>query len=292
MKQFQTFALIQKGGENVIRNWTTAVPTILVMAIVLTMFHGVLMVHEKAQNIVDAIQQKFSITIYLKDDADPFEVGKIITELEQRTDVTKPVSYTSKEAAWNLMSKTFSLDNELLKKYRFSLPASLTITPVSPKNARLIEIFLEERVGHLLKDPMETQGKQKNVTNQMLEFIQNIEDTAQKTLAFFILLFIAGGALLMSSTIHLAIASRHLEINIMKLVGASGSKIAAPFVVEGLILSVSAFVLHLALITILPIVVQNTPLHLNALVAEFAAIIVLGALVSYLTTALHIWEKR
>lgn len=283
--------LISKGAENLLRNWLTSIPTIIVIAIVLTMFHGLLVVYGRAQNTLKTAAQKFSITVYLKDDADPFEVGAIITALEERSDVVPPVTYTSKEAAWELMNKAFSLDMELLKKYKFSLPASLTITPRSPENAQQIEGFLNIEAKHILKDPSATKDKQKNITNQMIEFIQNIKDTLLKAIVLFIVLFVLGGSLLMWSTIHLAINSRHIEMNIMKLVGASYSKITAPFVMEGLLLSLSAFILHLLLVIFLPLGYLENTLYLNALLLECLAVMLLGGIVSYLTTLFHIKKK-
>ncbi|MFA6521389.1 MAG: permease-like cell division protein FtsX [Candidatus Gracilibacteria bacterium] len=255
------------------------------------MFHGMILVHENAKNTLKNIQQKFSITVYLKDDADPFEVGNTITSLEDRSDIVSPVTYTSKEAAWEMMSKTFSLDNELLKKYKFSLPASLTITPKNPSDVPQIEAFLQTNAANILKDSATMQDKQKNITNQIVEFVQSVEKTTQSTLIFFIILFVLGGALLLSSTIHLAITSRHTEINIMKLVGSSHSTIILPFVIEGLLVSIIAFLVNLVILALLPISIINVKLHLNALLFEFIATILLGVIVSYLTTLFHIRKK-
>lgn len=291
MKQPSFLTLLRRSVENLLRNYLTAIPTILVIAVVLTMFHGMILVHENAKNTLKNIQQKFSITVYLKDDADPFEVGNVITELESRNDVVPPITYTSKEAAWNMMSKAFSLDNELLKKYKFSLPASLTITPLDPNDVPKIEAFLQTRAANILKDSASMKDKQTNITNQIVEFVQSVEKTTQHTLIFFIILFVLGGALLLSSTIHLAITSRHTEINIMKLIGSSRSTIIIPFVIEGLLVSVVAFAVNLIILLLLPISIINVKLHLNALLFEFIATVLLGIIVSYLTTLFHIRKK-
>lgn len=278
----------KKSTENLIRNWTSVVPSILVMAIVLTLFHSLLVVHGRAQETLNAVQDKFSITIYLKDDADPFGVGNLINRLEQRADVKTPVIYTSKEAAWQAMSEAFSLDKELLKKYQFSLPASLTIMPKNPDAAEAIEAFIQTNAAQLLKNPLTSKDKQKNTAAQMLAFIQTIKDSTLHTLIFFIVLFIIGGALLISSTIHMAINSRHREISIMKLVGASRSTICTPFVIEGFLIAAAAFALHVIMLLILPLDFAVTKMHFNALILEFIAIAFLGAAASYITTLFHI----
>lgn len=268
----------------------TALPTVLVIAIVLTMFHGLLAVHDRANSALQNLQKKFSITVYLKDDADPFEVGNLITALEQRPDVIKPVSYTSKEEAWKTMSETFSLDTNLLQKYKFSLPASLTITPRKLDDAALIQAFLETNGKNLISNPLVAQNKQADITNQMMQFVQNVRNATLRNIVLFILLFVIGGALLLSSAIHLAITSRHTEINIMKLVGASYGAITTPFVIEGLILSVLSFILHLIFLAVLPLGF-GIGAYPNALLLEFAAIILLSSVVSWLTTMIYIKKK-
>ncbi|MBI2639063.1 hypothetical protein HYW83_05745 [Candidatus Peregrinibacteria bacterium] len=274
--------MLQKAFENILRNWLTSFPIVLVIAILLTIGNGLMNLNEQAQTMLKNIEQKFSITVYLKEDADPFEVGKLITALEERADVVKPVVYTSKEAAWKLLSNSFSLDPTLLKKYQFSLPASLTITPIKPEDTEKIEAFIASQAKNLIKDPLATKDAQRNITRQMVDFIKQVKENSVQTLVLFIIIFIVGGGLLIASAIHLAITNRHREISIMKLVGASRKTIIFPFVMEGVILSITAFLIHL--VFILP----DKTLRPNFLIAEFVVVTVLGAVVSHLATLYHL----
>ncbi len=285
--------MLQKAFENILRNWLTTIPVVLVMAALLTLGSGLFGAYTEAQKTLKNIEQKFSITIYLKDDADPFEVGKLITSLEERSDVIKPIVYTSKEAAWKLVSKTFGLDASLLKKYQFSLPASLTITPVKPEQTDFIEAFLELEAKNLLKDPLFAKDQQRNLTHQMIAFIAQVKDGSVKTLLFFVFLFVVGGALLVSSTIHLAITNRHREISIMKLVGASQKNILTPFVLEGILLSLAAYIIHLLFLVVIPLpgTLWGSRPQLNFLLAEFIVVVVLATVVSHITALLHLRKK-
>lgn len=282
--------MFRKAFENLIRHWVATAPTILVLALVLTMFHGLLAVHGKARETLGSIAEKFSITFYLKDSADPFEVGNLVAALETRPDV-KTVAYTSKEAAFELMAKSFALDPNLLKKYKFSLPASITVTPKNPDDSDKISAFLAENAGHLLKDPVSTKKKQKNLTEQMLEFLGEVRKTVLRTIFFFAALFLIGGSVLIGSTIHLSIHSRRLEMGIMKLVGASEKTITTPFIIEGFLLSLMAFLLHVILVFLLPFNLKNTTYDLNAFLFEFIAVCLLGMLVSHLTAKFHLRKK-
>lgn len=280
------FSPLKTASENLVKHWAAAVPTILVMAITLTMFHGLMGLHARTAETLRSIEQKFSFTVYLKDDADPFEVGNVITSLENRQDVVSPVVYTSKEAAWEIMSKTFALDSSLLKKYKFSLPASLTITPRSPRDAPRLESFLKQSVGSIIKETSITHGKQKDVTEQTVEFLEALQNSLQRTVLLFVLFFVIGGSLLMVFTIHMAMSARHLEVSIMKLVGAVRSKMVTPFVIEGILMSLAAFLLHLFFLLLLPVSAMSARMTGNLLLLEFLGIVFLSACVSHITANL------
>ncbi len=292
MKIISLPILLQRGAENILRNWITTVPTMLVIALVLTMFHGLLVVHDRAVTTIKAVEKKFSLTVFLRDDSDPFAIGNLITTLEQRSDVVKPVIYTTKEKAWELMSATFELDADLLKKYAFSLPASLTITPRAPDDTEAINAFLQTKAQNLIKDPASLKEKQKNITAQMINFIKTVQNTTLRTMLFFIIVFVVGGTILLGSTIHLAVSARSHEISIMKLVGATYATIIAPFVIEGVMISLMAFGIHLFLLMILPFERLAGTLNANALLLEFVAVVSLGTVVSYFTALFNIKKKK
>lgn len=275
---------LKKGADGLLRNALTTIPTIIVIAIVLTLFHGLLVVREHAQETLQTLQQKFSITVYLKDSSDPFEISKLITDLEARPDILPPVIYTSKEDAWNMISKTFSLDNELLKKYQFSLPASMTITPKSIDNAADIEIYLNSRASSLLRDSQVSASKQKNIANQMINFVSNIRQTTLRTTFLFLMLFLIGGALLIGNAIHLGLTVRHREIGIMKLMGASHMQIVLPFIIEGILMGAIAFLLHFAMTFALPIHLANPAAEKSALLSELTVTLLWSGLISFVTS--------
>ncbi|MBI2453609.1 hypothetical protein HYV58_00330, partial [Candidatus Peregrinibacteria bacterium] len=123
---------------------------------------------------------------------------------------------------------------------------------------------------------------------QMIAFIDRLKITTERSLMVFILLFIAGSVIMLASTVHLAMSFRKTEMHIMKLMGASMSKMTSPYVLEGLILSCIAFLLHLAILGLLPIDMAASTAQKNALLAELAAVLVLGGGTSYLTTLFHL----
>jgi cell division transport system permease protein len=285
---------MQKALENLLRNWTISLPTILIAALVLILGTTLFSVNRSANDILADIKQKLSMTIYLKDDADPFEVGALITSLESRKDVIPPVIYTSKEEAWKTLNNSFSIDSSLLEKYKFSLPASLTLTPRNASDVPLIETFIDDTAKGILASTSLSKDKQKSVTQKMADFIKTVQQSTTNILAFIIILFIGGGALLISSAIHLAITTRHKEITIMKLVGASQKRIALPFIIEGVLITVFAFALHFAVVLTLPLPADfvSSKFFSNIMLIEFFGAVLVGGTASWLTTLFHIRKKH
>lgn len=276
---------IKGAAENIGRNLATSIATVVVMALILTTFHGLLVLYTKASATLASLENTFSITVYLKDDSEAFDVGKLVKELEKRSDITPPVRYTSREEAWKIMSERFGLESDLLKRYSFSLPASLTIQPRTPKDTPAIEAFISNNAKKIVRSGAFSDGAAKNLTDRMITFTENIKASTIQTLLLFLVFFVIGGSLLMSSTIHLALSSRHKEIAIMKLVGASRGRIVLPFVLEGVLLATLSYVIHLiAVVSAVPFTPGYERLHLNALVFEGATLVLLGGGVSYLTT--------
>ncbi|MBI2453608.1 hypothetical protein HYV58_00325, partial [Candidatus Peregrinibacteria bacterium] len=161
---------LRQALENALRSWTTTIPTVLVIALVLTMFHGLLSLHAQAQDMLRSVAKNFSFTVYLKDSADALEIANLKLALEQRSDVVPPVTYTSRESASEAAKKMFGLEPSLLQNNNFSLPASITITPQNPEDSYAIEAFLKEEAAALIQDPLAGQEPQKSLTRQMIAF--------------------------------------------------------------------------------------------------------------------------
>lgn len=259
------------------------------MAIILMLLHSLLLLRTRATLTLQTLQQKFSFTVYLKDDADPLEVGNLITDLESRTDVIKPVVYTSKEEALAGIRTTFSLDTESLAKYGLSLPASLTIRPRDPANTSAIYAFLEKKTGHLIN---KSKDGNDGLTERMVEFLRNLRGDTLGTILLVIVFFLIGGGLLLSNTIHMAITARHREIMIMKILGASRQRIMAPFMVESVLLGSAAFILHLLFSALLPLPFLELPNISTVLLMEFLAVMLLSSATSYFTCLISICSRR
>lgn len=263
------------------RNWLTAVPTVIIMAVVLTLFYALATANEQAKNAIAEIEGKFSVVFYLKDDADPFEVGNMIAALEARKDITPPVKYISKNDAFERIARELALGEESRETYLSALPASMEITLKSASSAQDIESYAMSAWGNLIKET-------RPLSDNLQKFIADVRAKAQTVFWLFVVLFLVGGSALFASAIHLAVIGRKHEIAQLHADGAHESRITATYIEEAIIMAICAIILHTILIAALPIELPSIQKTLNILLIEAAATLILAAISSWLTVKLLI----
>lgn len=281
-------SVIKSAWKNLRRNYEAAFAAMLVIGLALTMLHGFILINAKASATLAALSQKFSFTVYLRDDADPFEVGKLITALEERPEVAPPVVFTSKEAAFEFVKKNFSLDPSFISTYRLSLPASLQITPRKIEDTTKIESFLEGKWRNLLRDPFASKEKQQVLAKDMLSFIKSVQRSSVKTILFFIVFGIFAFTLLQTLTLHLAFLSRRVEIAALKLIGESRTRLAMPFIFESVMIGIGAFALHVVLTFLIPFEFGTARVLANILILELMGVFFLSVLTGFIVSYLHL----
>ncbi len=276
--------LIQKSISAFLGNWMTTIPATIIIAILLTLFHALILVHNGAEKLVTNLESKVTLTFYIKEKANPFEVSSLIKDLETHTDLITKINYTSSQDALNLLNKAFSLDTSLIEKYNVQLPASIVVTPTQVDSLDAVTTLVRTSAKNLLHPTKNSDHATSKATDDLKAFLTQLESATTRVLSFFLVLFGFGGILLITSTIHITMAHRQHELTIMHYIGAHEHTIVAPFIIEGVIIGVSAFILNLIFILILPFGDLTTAVAQNALIAEFLFSCSLTTLVSYLAT--------
>lgn len=280
--------LLNKSIAAYFSNWTTTIPATLVIAMLLTFFHVLVLVHHGARQLVTSLESKVTLTYYLTENADPFEVSSLIKNLEKEKTVIEKVTYTSPQDALSLLNQAFSLDTELIKKYNVQLPASIVVAPVSVNFIDSIDALVAENGKTLLHSTKNNDPSSSRATNDLKNFLIDLEKATTRVLSFFLGIFGIGSILLISSTIHLSLAHRSKEVTIMHFVGAKESTITTPFIVEGILIGIFAFALNLVFVALLPFGDLYSVVAKNALIAELILSVALTTLTSYVTTARHL----
>lgn len=262
----------------------TTIPAALIVAILLTLFHTLVLVHSGANTLVNSLESKVTLTFYIKEKADPFEVSSLIKELEKHTDVIAKIDYTSSKDALNLLNKAFALDTSLIEKYNVQLPASIVVTPQQVDSIDTVSTLVRTTAKDLLHPTKNSDRATNKATDDLKAFLSQLEGATTRVLSFFLILFSFGGILLITSAIHITMAHRKHEVTIMHYIGANDHTIVAPFLIEGLLIGVVAFVLNVIFVLILPFGDLSTHVAQNALIAEALLSCSLTTLVSYFAT--------
>lgn len=205
---------------NLITIFTIAL-SILVVSIFLLFF-------ENSSRIIESWNQGGRAMVYL---ADNFTLD-MLPELKARMNALGAIDemvYISKNEAFDKLKKDMSSQTTFLKTLKENpLPDALEIRMKSYNSFDEIQQFAQKIKDLEMVDDVEYGqgwlGKFLNVFN-----LFKITGYAMCSMFFLIALFIT------SNTARLAFYSRKLEVEIMRLVGASESFIKAPFYVEGIL---------------------------------------------------------
>lgn len=201
-----------------------------VVTVFLSMFLlGVVMVFVFNINaVLQDVEQKVEISIFLKDSATFEEVEAMRLELVARPEV-KEVQYIDKDEALRRLKEDLKEHEELLNDLPANpLPASLEVSLNDPEQAGIVATAFE---GRPIVDEVRY-GK------EIAERIFRVTSVIRNISAVFVFLLGAVSILLISNTIRLSIYARRREVEIMKLVGATNWFIRWPFIIEGLAVGV------------------------------------------------------
>jgi cell division transport system permease protein len=198
---------------------------------------------ENAGRVIEAWNQGGRAMIYLKDN---FTMD-MLPELKDRINSLGNIQglvFISKDEALDRLKKEISSSSAFLRTLQGNpLPDALEIQMTSYNSLEEVEAFAEEikRI-EIVEDVEYGQGW----LGKFLKIFNLFKITgyAMCGLFFLVALFIT------SNTVRLAFYSRKLEVEVMRLVGATETFIKAPFYVEGLLQGFIGGVLGLAILLI------------------------------------------
>lgn len=189
--------------------------------------------------VVQSVEEKVSIRVYLKDGAATEDVDALQQELLANPEVAT-VTYTSKEQALEDFKNTMVADSpEIVEQLEGNpLPASLDVDLKDPRNVMIVVDAIKASpsfaaVADRPDDPEKSLKYGQQIVNQLFAFTSILRTVS---LVFVALLGVIS-LIFISNAIRLAIYARRKEIGIMRLVGASNWFIRTPFLMEGVIQS-------------------------------------------------------
>lgn len=249
------FRIIRYGFLDFWRNGWLSTATVIIMALALLMFQGLILFDVMTSSAIDSIRDKIDIAVYFKPETVEDDILKIQRSLRELSEV-KEVSYISSDEALANFKDRHKDDptiNQALTELEDNpLLASLNIKAKDSNDYSTIAGYLENDD---FSPAIERVTFAQNRT--AIERLNKIIETVNK-IGFAVTIFIAFVAsLVVFNTIRLAIYSNRSEIGIMRLVGASNIFTKGPYIVSGILYGVIGGVL--ALIVAFPMVNFITP---------------------------------
>ncbi len=234
--------LVTETGQNIYRNLALTLASVLVATVSLTLFGGSQLVARGVDNATARWEGGIEFVVFMKADAEQSQLDSIATLLEEsRGQTIEEWTFVSKEQTFEEFKEFFSGDEELLATISVeTMPPSYRIRPTN------VDAGAVEALG----STFESRPGVRTVVFAT-EVIREIQSSAEK-ISRALLIASAGllgaSAIVILTTLSIAIASRRNEIEIMKLVGASNWFIRIPFVIEGVIQGVIGSLLALPLL--------------------------------------------
>ena len=202
--------------------------TIITIALSILVVSVFLLFFENASRVIESWNQGGRVMVYLVDSFKDSQLPGLKAELKQLGTIEKMV-YVPKDQALKKLKTDLSERTAFLKTLEGNpLPNALEVKIKSTGSFEKIQEAAEQIKSMDLVDDVEYGqgwlGKFLNIFN-----LFKVTGYAMCSLFFLIALFIT------ANTVRLAFYSRKLEVEIMRLVGATDSFIKAPFYMEGIL---------------------------------------------------------
>ncbi|MDO4369360.1 MAG: permease-like cell division protein FtsX [bacterium] len=249
MKGCRTFfRSFRDAFKSVIRNFSLSLASVTCITITLIIIASALLISDNVSNFTREIERDVTIVAFLNSDVtnevrDNFELS-----LKKNSNIEN-FTFKSKAEVKKDMQKESETFNAVLDEWDDAE------NPL--KDTYTIKVHDVNKIGATAKEIESSDG---------VNSVQYGEGLVEKLVGVFsaiekITIFAAGALIIVTifliiNTIKLTIFSRKREIGIMRLVGASNSRIKLPFVIEGIILGIIGSV-----IPILAIVFGYTALY-------------------------------
>ena len=238
------------------RNIWLNMATIIIIVIALFTVATMLAVDKIGSYALNTLQEKIDISIQFEDSAEEEKILGLKEDLEELEEV-KSVEYISKEQALINFKETHKdneyIDQSLEELGENPLFAVLNVKAKSLGQYGAIDDYINSNENY--KDVIESVNFKENekAINNFSGILKAVKEGIFGLTALFILISI----MIAFNTIRLAMYAHRVEIEIMRLVGASDWFIKMPFIIEGAVFGIIGCAI--TFVFIFPIVMYVSP---------------------------------
>jgi Cell division protein len=241
MKAFKTlFRSIRDAFKSVGRNFSLSLASISCITITLIIIGAALMISQNVSNFTKEIEKDLTIVAFLNSDITDENRDSFEKELKNIENI-ESYTFKSKAEVKTEMEKENTALSEILGSW------SDEENPL--RDAYTIKVNSVEAIGKTAGIIEKLEGVSVVQYGEGLaEKLVKVFDSVEKVTIIAAVALVIVTVFLIINTIKLTIFSRRTEISIMRLVGASNTRIRMPFVFEGIILGTLGAIIPIILI--------------------------------------------
>ena len=216
---------VREAFKNLRLNWLMSITAVTTTAVCVLMLGLALLVNAHVEGVIRNVGQDVAVTAFFPLDASQDQIDEAVAAVEGYPEV-KESTYVSQEEALERFRKTFADQPDIAQGISSDdLPASIEIQLNDSADSLVVADKLRDQgfEDDEIRYPQQTVDRLNQVTGYLIWGLRGAT-----------VLFFAASVLLVFNTIRLSIFARRMEIEVMKLVGASDNFVRTPFVIEGL----------------------------------------------------------
>ncbi len=226
---------VRESIQNFRRNWVMSLGAVITIYLSLLLVGIFIATGFVVNRVVQSVEDKVTIQIFLKDGAPTSDVNAFQQQL-LADPLVQGVDYTTKDEAFKKFKEDTKHSPEMTDQLDGNpFPASLDVTLKEPRT-------VQEMVTNISKNPLfvkvadnpEKPEKSLNYGQEIVDKLFAFTRVIRIIQVVFVVILGIVSLIFISNTIRLAIYARRKEIGIMRLVGASNWFIRTPFLLEGL----------------------------------------------------------
>jgi len=237
-----SFYFISEGFQNVLKNKKSSLISLITMICAMFIFGVAFAIGENANSVVEQVSNSQGIQVYMTTEATDEQINKLEADIWKiGTDKIQKVEFVSKQQALESMKTSFEDADWIFETYEGEnniFPVSYIITLTDLSYTREVEDQLAQ---------MDNIDKIRS-SNETIDTLIKIAHGVRIAVMVIFALLIIMAVTIISNTIKLTVHSRRREISIMKYVGATNGFIRGPFLVEGVIIGLTAAVLTILMV--------------------------------------------
>lgn len=219
--------LAKETGNNLVRNPTLTVATVLSVAVSLALLGSSLLIGRGVEGFNSRFKDGVEFIVWMNPEATPDNIESVRYFLDAYPTIER-VNYVNQDATFAEFQAYYSEQPEVLDLVEpAQLPTSFRVTP------RVADLGNIRAIGDEIVTLPGVSGV--DYAEEYIKQLNEFTSSASLYMAVAALLSAVASALLMYNTIRTGLFARRREIEVMRLVGATNWFIRIPFMMEGLL---------------------------------------------------------